>query len=138
MLGGNHDPEIVNRPRQLVILAAEFERGEVTREWYEERMRTLTESIEDEYGDRQLHLTASYTLMAPLRFHLYKLARPDKARVHAALEGRPVDRFPVTALYSPFLSGGSLRRTDRAARRHSSLVAAGSTRGSCRRTGGHA
>jgi hypothetical protein len=70
--GVNHHPEIVNRQRLITVLRRKLERGNVTREWYEERMRTLSEPIEDEHGDRLLHLTASYTLMAPLRFSLYR------------------------------------------------------------------
>ena len=62
ILGVNHHPEIVNRQRQITVLKRKLERGNVTRRWYEERMRTLTEPIEDESGDRLLHLTASYTL----------------------------------------------------------------------------
>ncbi len=46
-----------------------------TPQWYEERRKTLTEPVADEWGDRLIHLTSSYTFMAPLRFHLYKLAR---------------------------------------------------------------
>jgi len=75
IFGVNHHPEIVNRPRQMHILRKKLERGDVTPEWYAERMRTLTEPIADDWGDRLLHLTSSYTLMAPLRFHLYRLVR---------------------------------------------------------------
>ena len=75
IVGVNHHPEIVNRARLLVTLERQFERGAVTREWYDERKATLTEPVADEWGDRLIHLTSSYTFMAPLRFHLYKLAR---------------------------------------------------------------
>jgi hypothetical protein len=75
IFGVNHHPEIVNRPRQVHILRKKLERGDVAPEWYAERMRTLTEPIADDWGDRLLHLTSSYTLMAPLRFHLYRLVR---------------------------------------------------------------
>jgi hypothetical protein len=75
VFGVNHHPEIVNRPRLLVTLEKQFERGDVSREWYEERKTSLTEPIADKRGDRLIHLTSSYTFMAPLRFHLYKLAR---------------------------------------------------------------
>jgi hypothetical protein len=71
----NHHPEIVNRARLLVMLEKLFARGDVTRDWYEERRRTLTDPVEDERGDRLIHLTSSYTLMGPLRFHLYRLIR---------------------------------------------------------------
>jgi hypothetical protein len=79
IFGVNHHPEIVNRPRLLVMLERTYARGEVSREWYEERKAALTEPIADEWGDRLLHLTSSYTFMGPLRFHLYRLAR-ERAR----------------------------------------------------------
>lgn len=85
IFGVNHHPEIVNRARLLVMLEKKFERGDVTPEWYAERKRTLTEPIADDWADRLLHLTASYTFMAPLRFHLYRLARLRGERL-----GRPV------------------------------------------------
>jgi hypothetical protein len=75
ILGVNHHPEVVNRPRLLVMLEKKFERGDVSREWYEERKKTLTDPIADEWSDRLLHLTSSYTFMGPLRYHLYRLAR---------------------------------------------------------------
>ena len=65
----------MNRPRLLVALEKQFARGDVTRAWYDERKRSLTEPVADEWGDRLIHLTSSYTFMAPLRFQLYKLAR---------------------------------------------------------------
>jgi len=75
VFGVNHHPEIVNRARLLDTLEKQFERGDVNREWYEGRKKTLTEPVADQWGDRLIHLTSSYTFMAPLRFHLYKLAR---------------------------------------------------------------
>ncbi len=75
ILGVNHHPEIVNRSRLLAVLEEKFSRGEVTRDWYEERKQTLTEPVADEWGDRLLHLTSSYTFMGPLRYHLYRCAR---------------------------------------------------------------
>ena len=75
VFGVNHHPEVVNRSRQLLLLEQKYERGDVTRDWYDERRRTLEEPIADTWGDWLLHLTASYTLMAPLRFYLYRLAR---------------------------------------------------------------
>lgn len=72
ILGVNHHPEVVNRQRLMVVLRQKLERGNVTADWYEERMRTLAQPIEDEAGDRLLYLTSSYTLLAPLRVHLYR------------------------------------------------------------------
>lgn len=75
IFGVNHHPEIVNRQRQITILQKKYERGNVSREWYEERMATLTQSFADPQGDRLLHLTSSYTLMAPMRFYIHRLVR---------------------------------------------------------------
>ena len=76
----NHHPEIVNRPRQLTILRKRMERGEVTTEWYAERVAALTQDIHD-HGDRALHVTSSFTLLAPLRHYLHREARRRAARL---------------------------------------------------------
>jgi hypothetical protein len=73
MLGVNHHPEIVNRPRQLTILRKRMERGEVSPAWYSERAAALTQDIDD-HGDQSLRLTSSYTFLAPLRFYLHREA----------------------------------------------------------------
>ncbi len=97
ILGVNHHPEIVNRSRLLVTLERQFERGDVTREWYEERRKTLTEPVADAWGDRLIHLTSSYTFMAPLRFHLYK-----QARLRGDALGRPL---PIDEAILPLTFG---------------------------------
>lgn len=84
VVGVNHHPEIVDRPRQLTILKNRLDRGEVAPEWYEERARTLAEPVADPDGDRLLHLTSSYTLMGPLRLFLYRAIGE-----RAAALGRP-------------------------------------------------
>jgi len=96
VFGVNHHPEIVNRARLLVTLEKQLERGDVTREWYEERKKTLTEPVADEWGDRLIHLTSSYTFMAPLRFHLYKLAR---LRGQALARPLPIDEAMLQITY---------------------------------------
>ena len=75
MLGVNHHPEIVNRPRQLTNLKKRRERGAVTDEWYEERVHALSETIGDPRGEYWLNLTSSYLFHGPLRFHLYRQIR---------------------------------------------------------------
>jgi hypothetical protein len=40
----NHHPEIVDRFRQVMILDQKRERGEVSEEWYRERLEILTSS----------------------------------------------------------------------------------------------
>jgi hypothetical protein len=101
MLGVNHHPEIVNRPRQLTILRKRMERGEVTPEWYTERAAALTQDIDD-HGDRSLQLTSSYTLLAPLRHVVHREAVRRAQRL-----GRPLAiderRYPVVFQPSPDL-----------------------------------
>jgi hypothetical protein len=89
----NHHPEIVNRPRQLTILRKRMERGEVTPEWYAERVAALTQDIHD-HGDRALHVTSSYTLLAPLRHYLHREARRRGDSLGRRLVIDP-DRVPV-------------------------------------------
>jgi hypothetical protein len=71
----NHHPEIVDRFRQVMILNQKRDRGEVTNEWYQERLEILTRTYPDENSDLRLHTTSDYTLLAPLRFHLYRAVR---------------------------------------------------------------
>ena len=71
VLGVNHHPEIVDRSRQRMILDKKRARGEVTEEWYADR-RQLLDQYPDDATDHRLHLTSDYTLLGPLRFHLYR------------------------------------------------------------------
>ncbi|PYQ42770.1 MAG: hypothetical protein DMF77_11855 [Acidobacteria bacterium] len=71
----NHHPEIVDRSRQMLVLQQKLDRGEVTREWFEDRARVLTETYPDDAADYRLHLTSDYTLMGPLRYQLYRQVR---------------------------------------------------------------
>ncbi len=75
MLAVNHHPEIVDRFRQVMILSQKRERGEVSEEWYQERLEILTGSLPDEDVDRRLHLTSDFTLLGPLRFYLFRKIR---------------------------------------------------------------
>ena len=75
MLGVNHHPEIVDRFRQVMILSRKRERGEVSEQWYQERLEILTGSLPDEDVDQRLHLTSDFTLLGPLRFHLFRQIR---------------------------------------------------------------
>jgi hypothetical protein len=93
IFGVNHHPEIVNRPRQLTILRKRMERGEVTPGWYEERVAALTQDIHD-HGDRALHVTSSYTLLAPLRHYLHQEAL-GRARQLGRTLRIDSDRVPV-------------------------------------------
>jgi hypothetical protein len=80
----NHHPEIVDRSRQLMILNQKRDRGEVSETWYRERREILTRDFPDENVDQRLHVTSDFTLLAPLRFHLYRQLRQRAERV-----GRP-------------------------------------------------
>ncbi len=86
IFGVNHHPEIVDRSRQLLILGQKLERGEVTQEWCDERARIMGETYGDDARDHRLHLTSDFTLMGPLRYHLYQ-----QVRVRAQSLGLPVD-----------------------------------------------
>jgi len=86
IFGVNHHPEIVDRARQRVILLAKVKRGEVTREWAEERWEAMTRSYPGEDSDLRLHFTSDYTLLGPLRFHLYR-----QVRLRAEALGRSPD-----------------------------------------------
>lgn len=75
VFGVNHHPEIVNRPRQVTILKDRLRRGDVTQAWYNERLALLTETMPDEDSDVRLRLTSTYTLLAPLRYHIVRHVR---------------------------------------------------------------
>jgi len=75
MLAVNHHPEIVDRFRQRMILDQKRERGEVSEEWYRERVEILTRAFPDEDVDERLLLTSDFTLLGPLRFHLFRQIR---------------------------------------------------------------
>ena len=51
ILGVNHHPEIVNRPRQLALLRRRHAAGKIDDRWYEERRHTLMETLDDRAGE---------------------------------------------------------------------------------------
>jgi hypothetical protein len=75
VFGVNHHPEIVDRARQLVILEQKLERGEVDTQWVAERLEALTRTFPHEDSDVRLQRTSDYTLLGPLRFHLWRQMR---------------------------------------------------------------
>jgi hypothetical protein len=75
MLAVNHHPEILDRFRQLMILNRKRERGEVSEAWCRERLEILTRQFPEEDVDQRLHLTSDFTLLGPLRFHLFRALR---------------------------------------------------------------
>jgi hypothetical protein len=101
MLAVNHHPEILDRFRQLMILNRKRERGEVSETWCRERLFILTRQFPEEDVDERLHLTSDFTLLGPLRFHLFRALRRradalgsplplDESRVLERLTGEPV------------------------------------------------
>jgi hypothetical protein len=71
----NHHPEIVDRARQELILERKLLSGAVDRGWYEERHTALAQTHNDDEREERLRLTSDYTLVAPLRFHLFRELR---------------------------------------------------------------
>ena len=63
-------PDCVSR-----MNARALERGEVDQDWFDDRARVLTETYSDDARDQRLHLTSDYTLMGPVRYHLYRQVR---------------------------------------------------------------
>jgi hypothetical protein len=98
ILGVNHHPEIVNRDRQLTLLRKKRERGEVSDDWYAERLRTLQQPVEDEAGDRLLHLTSSFTLLGPLRAQVYRAITRRAEELGVPLD---VDWKSLPLVYDP-------------------------------------
>ena len=86
IFGSNHHPEIIDRSRQKLILLQKLGRGEVSRQWYEERLEVVTRNYPGEDSDRRLHRTSDYTFLAPLRFHLHR-----QLRLRAEALGLPLD-----------------------------------------------
>jgi hypothetical protein len=84
VLGVNHHPEIIDRANLMGMLEIKLERGEIPRDWYDQRMETLSRQFPDERSDRQLHATSDFTFLGPLRFHVTRVAR-----LRAEALGRP-------------------------------------------------
>jgi hypothetical protein len=96
----NHHPEIVDRFRQVMILNQKRDRGEVSEAWYRERLEILTRSVPDEDVDQRLHLTSDFTLLGPLRSHLFRAAR-RRAQALALPIGLHEDRVMLGVLGEP-------------------------------------
>jgi len=81
----NHHPEILDRQYIIGIVEAKFARGEVTEEWYQERIQTLRETIEGDF-DFFVRLTSSFTFLLPIEFQLTRLVRERAASLGHALD----------------------------------------------------
>ena len=86
VFGVNHHPEIVDRARQRLILEQKRQRGEVSAEWVAERAEILNRVYPDENSDQRLHLTSDFTLLGPLRFHIYRQVRQRAAALGAEID----------------------------------------------------
>jgi hypothetical protein len=75
IFGVNHHPEIVERARQIQIVEQKLERGEVSAQWVAERLEALTRTFPDEDSEHLIAQTSDYTLLRPLRFHLWRQVR---------------------------------------------------------------
>ncbi len=73
-LGVNHHPEVIGRNRIRAVLARKWERGEVTRDWYEDRLRTLEKHMSGDY-DESIRVTSVFTFLAPVEFYLHRMLR---------------------------------------------------------------
>ena len=106
MFAVNHHPEILDRFRQVMILNQKRERGEVTEQWYRERLDILTRSFPEEDVDQRLHLTSDFTLLGPLRFHLFRQVR---RRAESSRPGPRIPRGPGPARRARRGRGGGTR-----------------------------
>ena len=72
LYGVNDHPEIIDREHIMGVLERKRMEGEVTEAWYGERASTMVELFTGE-RERQSRLTSHYTLLEPLRHHLWNL-----------------------------------------------------------------
>ena len=75
IFGVNHHPEVLDRARQIQIVEQKLERGEVSAKWVAERLEALTRTFPDENSEQLLAQTSDYTLLKPVRFHLWRQMR---------------------------------------------------------------
>jgi hypothetical protein len=81
VLGVNHHPEIVDREHITTVLEEKHARGEVSDDWYLERVITMRDLFVR--FERDSRLTSEYTLLGPLRHHLTRLVA-ERCEVHTS------------------------------------------------------
>ena len=86
VFGVNHHPEIADHARQWEILRGKLDRGEVGRDWYEERARILADGVPDPAREERLRLTSEFTLFGLVRHHLYVQASRRARELGRVLE----------------------------------------------------
>lgn len=86
IIGVNHHPEIMAEGRQRLITETLWERREVTKAWYDERMNVVSQGSRDLATAQGLALTTGFNLVWPLRFHLVKDLRRRATRLNRTFE----------------------------------------------------
>jgi hypothetical protein len=71
ILGVNHHPEIIDREHIMTVLEEKHGHGEVTDDWYRERVVTLRDLFVQ--FEKESRWTSEYTLLGPLRMQLRRL-----------------------------------------------------------------
>jgi hypothetical protein len=102
VFGVNHHPEIIDRANLMGMLKIKLERGEITKEWYDLRMSTLSAHFADDSSDGQLHATSDFTFLGPLRFHVTRAVRLRAEAVGRDFSGHEIDvDRSLTGLQTP-------------------------------------
>jgi hypothetical protein len=81
ILGVNHHPEIVDSVHITTVLEEKHARGEVSEDWYRERVVTMRDLFNRFESDSRL--TSEYTLLGPIRHHLTRIVS-ERCAVHSA------------------------------------------------------
>ena len=100
MLAVNHHPEIRDREMQRALLERKLARSEVSAEWVEERNRIIADVFRSRESEASAMLASYFTLLGPLRFHLYRQVRLRAAALGVAGdldEERVLGSIPVVA-----------------------------------------
>ena len=100
MLAVNHHPEIRDREMQRALLERKLARSEVSAEWVEERNRIIADVFRSRESEARVMLASYFTLLGPLRFHLYRQVRLRGAALGVAGdldEERVLGSIPVVA-----------------------------------------
>lgn len=75
ILAVNHHPEVRDPLTQLRVLEEKLRRGEVSRNWYDERVRIVRETLMSDEHEAAVRATSHFTWLLPLRFHLVRMIR---------------------------------------------------------------
>ena len=100
MIAVNHHPEIRDREMQRALLERKLARSEVSAEWVEERNRIIADVFRSRESEARVMLASYFTLLGPLRFHLYRQVRLRGAALGVAGdldEERVLGSIPVVA-----------------------------------------